>query len=215
MATRTIATIDDSDLPNVEGPNQSQGGKPEPQRIAGFEIHNPADGEYIDGGTDRGTTTRRRGRPPGTRNKSRDGSQTASPQNIAENLEHLLLSVHTMGAAFLKCPELELDEAEAKKLASSIREVSKHYPVTLDPKRLALIELGTMAAMIYGTRGVAIYKRLTATPKPAAPKPKQEPTPINKQPASQPAPSKPPGPGRPLNPSDLFFDNGVEDLSQL
>lgn len=212
MATRTIATIDDSDIPVGEGPDKLEGRKPEPQRVAGFELHNPADSEYINGGTDRGaTTTRRRGRPPGTRNKPRDGSPSQTSQNIAENLEHLLLSVHVMAAAFLKCPEFELDEQESKKLASSIREVSKFYPITLDPKRLALIELGTMAAMIYGTRGVAIYKRLTAEPKKETPR--KEPTPISKT-ASAPLP-KTTVPSRPLNPSDFFPNNGVEDLSQL
>lgn len=192
-------------------------------RIAGFEVIDPTD---IDGGTDTGDPgyqPRRRGRKPGSKNKPRTGTEEAK-SNIAENLERILLSVHTMGAAFFSSPELELEAEEAKQLARAIREVSKYYPVTLDPKRLALIELGSVCAMVYGTRGVAIYRRVTAeTKKPAPVTNIQDKRPVVSTPppkASQPvnAPPKPNGAAHPeksertlFSPSELGMSRGVSD----
>lgn len=240
MDQRTPVTIitDDSDpiIGTERSANIDTGRKSEPARdvpkIAGFDVIDP--GEFIDGGTadgDRSTASagKRRGRPPGSRNKqsaTTGNTQEKAPQNIAENLERLLLSTHLMGAAMLKCPELELDVDEAKKLASAIREVSKHYPVVFDPKKMALMELGTVALMVYGTRGVAIYKRIQRESQPQPPR--QQPVNIDTRkqrpatpgaPAPQPAQPAQPAPRAQTMPSTPFEiwggDNGVVDSSNL
>jgi hypothetical protein len=211
MATNKSGIIIDEYEPSSGLSDKSEGRKPESPRIAGFDVTSPAD--FIDGGTggDGITSGKRRGRPRGSKNRT-DPATSKTPQNIAENLETLLLSVHLMGAAFLKCPELELSQPEAEKLAGAVREVAKHYNVVVNPKTLALIELSTTGAMIYGTRGVAIYKRLTAEAKPKPVPGRVQTIRDNPPPAAeQPAPEK-----RPLNPSDLFGDaNGVIDSSVL
>lgn len=220
MATKSTATIDDGiELPSKgssEHVSIDEGRKPEPQKFGGFEIHSPGDiggdSDYIDAGTDTGSgaAPKRRGRPRGSRNASKTETKTAS--NIGENLEHLLLSVHLMGAALLKLPELAIDPTEAEKLASAIREVLKHYPISLDPKRVAWIELGTMAAMIYGTRGIAVYQRSKRKPAIVTEMPKPQ-KPAESRPA-QTTTTQVTNAAR--TPGDLFgLGNGVEDLSQL
>lgn len=209
MVERTIDTAG-TDLEFDQGPSDKlEGGKPEPARIAGFEVHSP--GEFQSGSNGE-PPRKKRGRQKGWRKS--DSTPAPSPQNIAENLERLLLSVHTMGAAFLSCPELELDESEAQKIASAVRGVAKHYSVTMDAKKLAMVELSTVLAMVYGTRGVAIYRRVTAESKrkPAEVRTirteNQEPKDPNKTSPAQAA--------RPLNPSDIWgVDNGVVDSSNL
>jgi hypothetical protein len=130
-------------------------------KIAGFDAADP--GDFIDDRTGgdpyAGDAPRKRGRPRGTKNKPREAAQ--APQNLAANLEKLLLSVHTMGAAFLSCPELELKEDEAKKIAESVRELSKFYPVVIDAKKMAWAEFAMVMATVYGVRGVQIYKRMS------------------------------------------------------
>jgi len=225
MADKSIASVDDGieigSLGSAEPVNRNEGGKQELPRVAQFSDY-ASPGDIFDAGTDRATggfaQPKRRGRPLGSKNRNDTPAKT--PQNIAENLERLLLSVHLMGAAALASPELELEESEAKKLASAIREVSKFYPVTLDPKRLALLELGTVAMMVYGTRGVAIYRRVKTEVKPKAPLQVMPNRPAPKT-AQATAPVREPEKqntteSRPLTPNDLFgLDNGVQDLSQL
>jgi hypothetical protein len=72
-----------------------------------------------------------------------------------------------MAAAFLNVPELNLDESEAKRLETSIKRVSKHYPVAVSQKQLDTAMLFMTIAEIYGTRAVAIYTAKKAAPKTA------------------------------------------------
>lgn len=196
MATRTNTTIiDDAGFgqPIESGTRSGQDGtlKPEsrieePKRnaptIAGFETANPAD--IIDGGSGDGTPRKRRGRPPGSRNRTY-AAEEKTPSNLIANLESILLSIHFMGAALLKTPELELSEVEAKKLSDALKNVAKHYTVNLDPKKLALVELSTTMVGVYGPRAIAIYKR--GTPRPAR-SPVVEMTPKDAQPKTNAAP---------------------------
>ena len=221
MAQRTPVTIDDQIDEDRIGPIEQPGGdtksKGDIPTVSGFELHSPA--EFIDGGTDSdgsyGNAPRRRGRKPGSKNRA--STETKAPHNLADGIEKLLLSVHAMGSVFLHCPELELDPIEAKLMASSIRDLSKHYQVTLDPKRLAMIEFSTVMASIYGLRGVAIYKRLKSDSK----KRPTVVTPINREQSKQATASGTAAPPKPAEsklatPADYFGpDNGVEDLSQL
>lgn len=227
MAQRTPVTIDDEIEQDRNGRIEQPGRDSKPPgdvpKVAGFDLYAPS--EFVDGGTDTpGSDSpgsgKRRGRPRGSRNAAK--TETKTPHNLAEGLEKLLLSVHAMGSVFLHCPELELDPMEAKILASSVRDLSKYYPISLDPKRLAMIEFSTVLASVYGLRGVAIYRRLKNESK----KPKLVPQPIREQPktasgsgapaASQAAPTETPKTTRLPVPSDVWgADNGVEDLSQL
>lgn len=111
-----------------------------------------------------------------------------------------------MGAELMKVKELELDKVEAKKLGDAITEVTKHYAVVVDPKKLAIFNLCAVAGAIYGPRFYAakIRKALTA--------PEERATPIDRV-AKNTAPSrdaKPaPEPNRLYSPSDIFASEGA------
>jgi len=141
-------------------------GNPQPERsterVAGFDTVSPFD---IIGGTgdgsanDRGDSTgdnapKRRGRPPGSKNR-----ETVS-KNLA-NLEDILFTVHLSLAQFT-FEELALDESEAKAQADAYRELAKYYNFYIDPKKMAMIQLAAVLGKHYGTRAVAIYSRLKA-----------------------------------------------------
>lgn len=115
------------------------------------------DGFKHDGNSTGSEPRKRRGRPPGSTNKPRNDPPKAASDLVA-NLERLLLSIHIMGAAFLNWDELEIDADEARRLSDAIKEVGKHYAMQVDPKKLALIELGVVCAGIYGPRCVTAWR---------------------------------------------------------
>lgn len=128
---------------------------------------------------------RRRGRPKGSTNKSKDESGQASSLNI-NGVEKILFSIHAVAAATFKIPELEITEDEAKRVSKAVAGVSDHYKVMLDPKTAAWIDLGREICVVYGTRAVSIYVRVkaekhmpakVARPQPAAQT--RDPNPIN------------------------------------
>jgi hypothetical protein len=213
-----------ADAVNIDAGRTAQSSRDRP-KVAGFELHDP--GEFADGGTESGSDSqpRRRGRKPGSKNKPRGTTEEKAQSNLGEMLEDLLLSVHTMGAAFLNCEELNLDPVEAKQLAKSIKQVSRHYPaMALDPKKLALVELAACCAMIYGPRGVAIYKRVNSSEKPGPKKvvtniqdrKQAQPNPAPQATQAQPKPNgvagaSQPSPRREYSPTELGLSQGVID----
>ena len=65
-----------------------------------------------------------------------------------------------MGSAILKIPELALDAKEAHALAEAASNVLKYYPIALDEKTSAWVNLGMVGMGIYGTRALAFHNRL-------------------------------------------------------
>lgn len=74
----------------------------------------------------------------------------------------MLLSTHHILAAALQTPELALQKAEAKGLADALAEVSSHYPMAIDPKTMAWVNLATCVGITYGPRVYMIRKRMEA-----------------------------------------------------
>jgi hypothetical protein len=96
---------------------------------------------------------RKRGRPRGA--KTASAKQTT--KEVSSDLEGILLSLHFMGAALLKAPELCLSDEEAAKLSKAIARVNAEYGnVILPPKTAAWINLAICAGGVYGPRMVAI-----------------------------------------------------------
>lgn len=113
---------------------------------------NPA--EIIIPGDTVGNEPRRRGRQKGSRNK-----QSAKPSKESEqDLTGLLLSIHLMGAALLKTPELALTPDEAEQLGKAVARVNAEFGVQImSPKMAAIVNLTIVAGTVYGPRAVAIY----------------------------------------------------------
>lgn len=166
-----------------DGTNAGQVGEPKPDpigddnvenrseessSIAGINVISPSD---LVAGT---RTGKRRGRKPRPRDEHGNIIRSASEAKQAPNLnplgiESILLSIHAMGASIIGAPELKLEPGEAKELSNAIVEVSKHYNTVIDPKKMAIFQLVTVAGSIYGSKAVAIYRRKTSerkTPKP-------------------------------------------------
>ena len=196
--SKSITSIDDGfeqpvkrdenrDIKSETGTSKPQGTT---ERIAGFDSVSPFD--IIDGGTDTrtdnsGSQPRRRGRPPGSRNRT--AAETKASSNLIADFESLLLSVHFMGAKILSIPEMEIDEEESKKLSDAIKNVAKHYAVNIDPKKLAWAQLFAVAGGTYIPRFIAASKRepKTSGPQLVKEQPKSGAQPIN---AAKPAPIK-------------------------
>ena len=100
----------------------------------------------------------RRGRPRGSKNVS-----TKATKENANDLTAILASVHFMLATLTKVPELNLEEAEARKLAEAIAKVNAHYGGFVLPEKYLVwanftIALGT----VYGPRIVAYSNRVAS-----------------------------------------------------
>ncbi len=91
------------------------------------------------------------------------------------------MTVHLQLAAITKCPEFEMEQEEAKKLADAAASVASHYDLTIDPKHAAWAKLYGTIGVIYGTRLIAIRARKKMERadkvKPAAPEAGAEPSP--------------------------------------
>jgi hypothetical protein len=121
-----------------------------------------ARGDGNDDNAGDGQSRKRRGRKPGSANKSK----AAVPRDI-DAIEALLLSVHSLLA--LRVEELALDKAEARALAEGYSNVARHYPLLAKSEKV--IDWGNLLmalSIVYGPRAVAIRNRLSAAPKPQA-----------------------------------------------
>lgn len=145
-----------------------------------------------DPGTDSGTGTRRRGRPAGSRNRTRK-----SATQTTATLERILFSLHMGMGMVLGHPEFGLTREESSMLAEAVTGVTELYDIPLaDEKTLAWLNLGSVAMMVYGPRvGGAIFrrKRMTIVGRGAQP---QQPPPQPIRPQTSSASAKPNGAAR-------------------
>jgi hypothetical protein len=102
------------------------------------------------------STGKRRGRKPGSRNRS---TKSTNAQIDLNGLEFILLSAHEMLAGITKTPELELDGEEGKKLALSIGNVARHYDMTMSAKAMDWTAFFMTIGALYGSRLAAIRMR--------------------------------------------------------
>lgn len=142
------------------------------------------------------TGGRKRGRPPGSRNKAGSEKAQVSSDSVKISIDELLISIHEMVAAFCGMEELEIDADEAKQGAHHIKKISELYNHTFNPATLVWMGFVMWILTVYGTRGVAIYKRVTSD----VPK---EPVVVKPKPENKPGPVAVPNP-KITNPSQLW-----------
>jgi hypothetical protein len=168
-----VEFIRDSDTDGI-GTVKPETGNPEQQRasepsgglltIDPFTISEPRNPDPGNGSSG-SPTGKRRGRPPGSTNKPRTTETKAVSPDLKVSIEDLLISIHSMAAAFCHADELELDKDEAEQGAHHLKELSKLYNHTINPAMLVWMAFVMWIVTVYGTRGVAIYKRVTSEPK--------------------------------------------------
>lgn len=105
-------------------------------------------------GTDSGDSTpKRRGRKPGSRNKSRGTSATQATADVSG----ILFTIHLFIANFVKNEILAITKEESDQLAAAITRVTELYEIPLlSEKHMAFLNLAMVSGGIYGTRFVAL-----------------------------------------------------------
>ena len=126
--------------------------------LDGFTVYDPDSGKPAGSGSgsnDGGDTPRRRGRKPGSKNAST--KDTANLTGV--DIKDILLSIHTMLAIRMSCPEMELTDDEAARMDKAVKRVMRHYPLNVSQKAVDTSMLFYVLADVYGTRAVAFYMK--------------------------------------------------------
>ncbi len=94
---------------------------------------------------------------PAEMSKRPRGRSRARAALDPDGVTALLLSIHLGLSSLLAEPALALDATEGRKLAEAGVEVARHYDIAvLSPKAMAWLNLGVIAAGIYGPRIMAM-----------------------------------------------------------
>jgi len=99
----------------------------------------------------------------GTRKRRKRGpnKRTTGKVKAQETVEPFLLMAHTWAAVFLKCPEIALNEDEAKRLSDAYSSFCEYHTVPiLSAKRMSEINMILALGMVYGPRFVAVRNRI-------------------------------------------------------
>ena len=119
---------------------------------------------------------KRRGRPPGSKNRatldevSLSGEAPARRgrprkqvlEYDAESLAKQIKGGHFLIASVSGLPELIVDDKESKELAEAVIIFSREYDFTPDPKIMAIIQLAATMGFVYVPRVFAIAARMRA-----------------------------------------------------
>ena len=133
----------------------------------GYPAIEPTELRADPGGGDSGPERRkRRGRPPGSTNRSRTEAAKAFP---VDAWAKTLIMVHAGAAAFMQFPEFALEKDEADLLATSMRDVAIAYDIVPDPKTQALIGMVMAIGTVYGPRAYLALHRKQSTDAAARP----------------------------------------------
>jgi hypothetical protein len=199
-----------------EDRNIGESGKPEtiggiavvePFNFSNTTEFQPVGNESTAGPIPIGTGTRRRGRPPGTRNKTTIAESAQKVSQTLENIEGMLQGIHIAVGAMIQYPAFELSDKEAKAYADAIKMFSAHYPTIVSSKQVATVNLLATVSGIYIPRLMGAYAAKTSNAPAKAnvvemPKPQpQKPASPNTPPATEP---KPAAVGTVTNPSQLW-----------
>jgi hypothetical protein len=160
------ATSDSESKPPIGGGEagaiQPEDGATEPQgRIEGSDFTNPLSLDTPSG-------NRKRGRPPGARNKP--ATETAeTSQNIESDLAGLIASTNLLLAGLLDVKEFaDIPQEKNKRFADALKKLGVVYGKTLSPKAAAWSNVITCGASSYGPIAYAIWISRTPKEKPAA-----------------------------------------------
>lgn len=96
-------------------------------------------------------TGKRRGRKPGSRNKSAGGK--ASATQATNDISGILFTAHLFIAKAVKMDLLEITKEESEELGGAITRVTELYEIPLlSPKHMAFVNLAMVMGNVYGSR---------------------------------------------------------------
>lgn len=125
---------DNADEPNLDG----QATSVDPTSISG------ADSGSVAG------TGKRRGRKPGSRNKSSGNATSSDPSKTASSLATMICMLHGVAANIVKIPALAISLEDSKLLTQASLEVAQLYDVPLPTEKVAAwMNLGAVAYKVY------------------------------------------------------------------
>lgn len=158
-----IAGTDGSNEFRFDGdprPNGGNGKQPDNSVTGPNVTVDPATLAGSSTGSEPGSGKRKRGRPPGSGNKSKSSGGTApkTPLDLGF-FQFGILGIHTALAAITKIPEIALSEPEAETLAKAMANVAQYYPVAIDAKTQAWMALVMTAGTMYAPRFIAYTVR--------------------------------------------------------
>lgn len=172
-------------------------GAPEPESEPAVEFIEPS-AIRIDGESGEQPRRTRDGRIDGRSKQARTTRKTESGDLSGLSIKDLLIGIHSMGAALTGMEELEIDDAEAKKLADATTELGKIYGHSISPKTLAWTNFAAACGVVYGPRIIAYRERVKQEAAKRTPKSTPGPIPVNNTrqapPPTQAAPPKFPTP---------------------
>jgi hypothetical protein len=185
----------ESDRPTIGGPEDS---RIEAEFIEPASIPIGGIGDTEPRRTKRGTVDRR--------TKAGRGTEKVSSAVGLEGLsiKDLLIGIHAFGASISGIEELEIDEAEGKKLGDAVEELSRIYGKTISPKTMAWTNFAAALGVVYGPRIMAYRVRMEKEQAMGntAPKPGPQPVPRNRQ-------DTPPAPGPLPTPSEFYGNESL------
>lgn len=124
------------------------------------------------GYTDPATATAPRTKRKWTRRSgiTKDGERKKVSQFLTTNLTSLLESLHSMGAALLNEPELNIDKDEAQLLNDALVKMATEYGfgAIISPKTQASIDMCIALGTVYGPRAMSIYRKHGKKQRPVA-----------------------------------------------
>lgn len=114
------------------------------------EFIDPASIASGDSGSSSGGTGKRRGRKPGSRNKSGGGASRASTSKTTDSIAAMLFTIHSVASAIVKVPALKIPKAGCQELAAALMEVTELYEIPLlSEKGMAWANLAAVATKVY------------------------------------------------------------------
>lgn len=117
-------------------------------------------GDYSSSESERIVTPGKRGRKPGSKNRTHPESALALSQSLA-GIEGAIFGIYNGIAAILHAPEWELEKEEAKRYAESLKRLSEQYPnMIVSAKTIAWIEFTSAMAAIHIPRVLKTAERL-------------------------------------------------------
>lgn len=154
----------DGDGSGVAGANAGNPIDPDGAIGEGFNAGNDGNGGSDSGndGSAGSVQPKRRGRPPGSRNKSSGSGGTGKTKvsSSVTGIEKTLVSLHLIAATLSGVPEIALEDAEASAIAEGIANVNEHYSIPgIDEGPASIVMLvGTLLA-VYGKRWLILRNK--------------------------------------------------------